>query len=360
MAESEGVFLEDLAGRLGGRLVCGGGVDASVVRICGVGVPGEVRAGDIVYASNLKNLKVLSDSPCAALIIGEGLAPEAAPGDLPPEKPLAEKPLAGKPLVIVADSKKAFISCLEIFAPRYEYAQGVSPEANVRESARVAASAVVMERVSVMDGALVGERTQLFPGVFVGAGARIGCDCVLHPNVVIREGCVLGDRVIIHAGAVIGADGFGYTQSPDGSHHKIPQIGNVVIEDDVEIGANSTVDRAACGSTRIGRGSKIDNLVQVAHNVIIGKNNILAAQVGIAGSTTTGDSCVFAGQAGIADHCTLGDRVVIGPQAGVQRRRISSDTMYMGTPAIEMKKLQKILPYFHRLPELLGDKKFIY
>ena len=353
MAESEGVLLQDLSDRLGGRLLYG----ARDIYIRGVGSPDAVRAGDIVYASNLKNLKTLLESPCAALIVDEAFVPPGATGALLHAQDAAQSGAAfGKPLVVTADPKAAFITCLEIFAPRAEYACGISPEASVRKSAGIAKSAVIMERATVMDGALVGERTQLWPGVFVGAGARIGCDCVLHPNVVVREGCVIGDRVSIHAGAVIGADGFGYVPLPDGSHRKIPQIGNVIIEDDVEIGANSTVDRATCGSTRIGRGTKIDNLVQVAHNVVIGCNNILAAQVGIAGSTTTGASCIFAGQAGIADHCTLGERVVIGPQAGVQKRRIPPNTMYMGTPAIDMKKFQKILPYYHRLPELF-DKK---
>jgi UDP-3-O-[3-hydroxymyristoyl] glucosamine N-acyltransferase len=162
--------------------------------------------------------------------------------------------------------------------------------------------------------------------------------------------------VIIHSGAVIGADGFGYRTLADGTHSKVPQIGNVIIEDDVEIGANSTIDRATSGSTIIGRGSKIDNLVQIAHNVIIGSDTIVAAQVGIAGSTTVGAGCMFAGQAGVADHCVIGDRAIIGPQAGVQKRRIASGEVYLGTPAIPMKKFKRIIPYFHRLPELFAKR----
>jgi UDP-3-O-[3-hydroxymyristoyl] glucosamine N-acyltransferase len=213
-----------------------------------------------------------------------------------------------------------------------------------------------MERVSVLDDAVIGERSVLYPGVYIGREVRIGEDCVLHPNVVIQARCVLGDRVIVHAGSVIGADGFGYVQNPDGSHRKVHQIGNVVIEDDVEVGANVTIDRATCGSTRIGRGTKIDNLVQVAHNVCLGNDNILAAQVGIAGSSTTGASCMFGGQAGVADHCAISDRVTVGPQAGFQRKHTQPGGMYMGSPAIEMAKFRRIFTYFLKLPELFEKK----
>jgi len=336
------MLLGELAERLGGRLEYGASSArcASDTPIHGIGVPEDCRAGEIVYAQDRAKYALALAGPCAAVIIGEGIEPES------------------KPCIVVRDARAAFIACLEIFAPpppRHE--GGVSAGACVRGSASVAPSAVVMERASVLDGAFVGERSVLWPGVFIGADARVGQDCVLHPNVVIRERCVVGDRVIIHAGAVIGADGFGYARALDGAHRKIPQIGDVVVGDDVEIGANSTIDRATCGSTRIGRGTKIDNLVQVAHNVTIGEDALLAAQVGIAGSVTIGDSCVFAGQSGIADHCSIGDRALIGPQAGVQRRHIPSGSVYMGTPAIEMKKFQRIIPYLHRLPELLGKKR---
>ncbi|MDR2733976.1 MAG: UDP-3-O-(3-hydroxymyristoyl)glucosamine N-acyltransferase [Spirochaetota bacterium] len=330
------ILLGDLALRLGA-------IPAdkyNAIQIHGIGTPASCREGDVVYAADPANYRLALQSPCAAIIIGEGF----------------EKSAAEKPLLVAPDARLAFITCLEIFAPRAAFDPGISPEASIRAAACIASTAVVMERVSVLDGAAIGERSVLYPGVFIGQDASIGADCILYPNVVIRERCVLGDRVIIHAGTVIGADGFGYVQNPDGSHRKIPQIGNVIIEDDVEIGANSAVDRAACGSTRIGRGTKIDNLVQVAHNVELGRHNILAAQVGIAGSSTTGASCIFGGQAGIVDHCDIPERVTIGPQAGFQRKHTQPGSVYLGSPAIEMEKFRRILSCYLRLPELFGKR----
>lgn len=337
------ILLGDLALHLNARLED----SARDLPIHGIGTPSACREGDVVYAADAANYTLAAHSPCAAVIIGKELASA--------EKSSTDKPL--KPLLIAPDARLAFIACLEIFAPRPALESGISPAASIRATARVASTAVVMEHVSVWDGAAIGDRSVLYPGVFIGQEATIGADCILYPNVVIRERCVLGDRVIIHAGTVIGADGFGYVQNPDGSHRKIPQIGNVIIEDDVEIGAASAVDRATCGSTRIGCGTKIDNLVQVAHNVQLGCHNILAAQVGIAGSCTTGASCVFGGQAGITDHCAISERVTIGPQAGFQRKKTQPGSVYLGSPAVELEKFRRILPYIHKLPELFGKKK---
>jgi len=330
------ILLGDLARRLNARLEGDGALP-----IHGIGTPGACRAGDVVYAADSANYRLAAQSPCAAIIVG------ALPAEIPPTE---------KPLLIAPDARLAFIACLEIFAARPALDPGISPAASIRAAARVAPTAVIMERVSVLDGAAIGDRSVLYPGVFIGQDVIIGEDCVLYPNVVIRERCVLGNKVIIHAGTVVGADGFGYVQNPDGSHRKIPQIGNVIIEDDVEIGANAAVDRATCGSTRIGRGTKIDNLVQVAHNVQVGCYNILAAQVGIAGSSTTGASCVFGGQAGIADHCAISDSVTIGPQAGFQRKKTQPGSVYLGTPAIELERFRRILPYIRRLPDLFEKK----
>ena len=204
--------------------------------------------------------------------------------------------------------------------------------------------------VTLGDRVTIGARVTLYPGVFVGSDSKIGDDSVLYPNVVVREGCSLGARVIVHSGTVIGADGFGYVQH-QGRHQKIPQLGSVVIEDDVELGANVTVDRATLGVTRIKQGTKVDNLVQVAHNVTVGEHCILVAQVGIAGSTTIGHHVIIGGQAGLSDHITIGDQVMIAAKAGVNRS-VESNQIVGGIPALPRERALKVQGVFHHLPEL--------
>jgi UDP-3-O-[3-hydroxymyristoyl] glucosamine N-acyltransferase len=190
----------------------------------------------------------------------------------------------------------------------------------------------------------------LFPGVFIGQDSTVGDDSVLYPNVVVRERCTIGARVIIHSGTVIGSDGFGYVQH-EGRHHKIPQLGGVIIEDDVELGANVTVDRATFGQTVIKRGTKVDNLVQIAHNVTVGEDNILVAQVGIAGSTTLGRHVMVGGQAGLADHIRIGDQVMIAARAGVTRN-LEPNQIVSGAPAMAHETFIKAQAVISRLPEL--------
>jgi UDP-3-O-[3-hydroxymyristoyl] glucosamine N-acyltransferase len=192
-------------------------------------------------------------------------------------------------------------------------------------------------------------------GTFIGEDVRIGRECQIYPNVTIREGSRIGDRVILQPGSVIGADGFGFAKDGQ-THHKVPQIGRVIIEDDVEIGANSTIDRATTGETRVKRGSKIDNLVQIAHNVVIGENSILAAQVGIAGSTELGRNVVLAGQAGLVGHITIGDGAMVGAQGGVTKS-VPPDTAVSGYPAREHKKARRLWAYNNRLPDLFERVK---
>jgi UDP-3-O-[3-hydroxymyristoyl] glucosamine N-acyltransferase len=196
----------------------------------------------------------------------------------------------------------------------------------------------------------IGARVTLYPGVFVGADCTVGDDSVLYPNVVVREGCSIGARAIIHSGTVIGADGFGYVQH-QGRHQKIPQLGGVTIEDDVEVGANVTIDRATLGRTIIKQGTKIDNLVQIAHNVTVGEHDIIVAQVGIAGSTTIGHHVMIGGQAGLADHLTIGDEVMIAARAGVNRS-IEPNQIVSGAPIMPHETWMKAQAVIPRLPEL--------
>jgi len=203
----------------------------------------------------------------------------------------------------------------------------------------------------VGEGATIGERTIVYPHVVIGRQAQIGVDCILHARVSIRERVRIGNRVIIQDGAIIGSDGYGFAQRPDGTHHKIPQIGGVTVEDDVEIGAQTAIDRPAVGTTRIGAGSKIDNLVQIAHGVTIGRNVLLAAQVGIAGSTTIEDSVTLAGQVGVAGHLTIGKGVIATAQTGIPNS-VEAGAFVSGYPAISNRDWLKSSAVFRRLPEL--------
>jgi UDP-3-O-[3-hydroxymyristoyl] glucosamine N-acyltransferase len=203
--------------------------------------------------------------------------------------------------------------------------------------------------------ARVGDNSTLVGGVFVGEATEIGSDCLIYPHVTIREGTVVGNRVILQPGVVLGADGFGYAKNGS-THHKVPQIGRVVIEDDVELGANTCVDRATTGETRVKRGTKVDNLVQLAHNVVLGENCVLAAQVGISGSTEVGNHVVMGGQAGVGGHIVLGDRATVAGQAGVTKD-VKANTVVSGYPAREHTVARKLSAHTAMLPELFKRVK---
>lgn len=236
--------------------------------------------------------------------------------------------------IIVADPEAAIAEILARFqTPLVMPPIGVHPTAIVDATARLGRNVALGAHVRIGPGAEIGDNTILLRGVDVGAWVRIGADCVLHPNCVVYDRSQLGNRVILHAGAVIGADGFGYIFR-EGRHRKVPQIGIVVIEDDVEIGANSCVDRAKVGATRIGRGSKIDNLVQVAHNVQLGQGCILVSQTGVAGSSRLGNGVVMGGQSGVIDGLTIGDRVQIAAKTAVFKD-VPAGQVVVGTPARE-------------------------
>jgi UDP-3-O-[3-hydroxymyristoyl] glucosamine N-acyltransferase len=255
-----------------------------------------------------------------------------------------------RPQIVAADAKYAFARIVQQFFTAPYRARGVAVEVVRGEDVQVGADVSIWPFVTLGDRVRIGARVTLYPGVFVSHDSDIGDDSVLYPNVTVGEGCSIGRRVIIHSGTVIGSDGFGYVQH-GGRHHKIPQLGSVVIEDDVELGANVAVDRATYGQTLIKRGTKVDNLVQIAHNVTIGEHSILVAQVGIAGSTTVGSGVVIGGQAGLADHLEIGDRTIIAARAGVNRS-LTGGQIVSGAPAMPHEisiKAQAVIP---RLPEL--------
>lgn len=253
--------------------------------------------------------------------------------------------------LISANPALDFARLLELFSPPQGRFSGVSDRAFVDPGARVAEGATVFPLAYVGPGAEVGPGSRIFPGCYVGEDCRIGCDCTLYPNVTLMARTVLGDRVTVHPGAVLGADGFGYVPRPGGGRDKIPQVGIVVVEDDVEIGACTTIDRAMLEKTVIGRGTKIDNLVQVAHNCVLGENCTIIAQVGIAGSCTVGRDVIMAGQAGIADHVAIGDGAVVGPLTGV-RTDIPAGMRMGGIPAMEYGTYMRNLSLAPKIPDL--------
>jgi UDP-3-O-[3-hydroxymyristoyl] glucosamine N-acyltransferase len=307
--------LAELAARVGGEVVGDG-----TLRLEGVAALENAGPVHVSFFSNRKYRKAFEASRAGAVVVE-------------PEQPAAP----GRALLRVANAYLAFAKITTLFHPPQEPVPEVAPGAAVHPAARVHPSAQVMPLASVGPGAEVGARSILHPGVHLAEGARVGEDCVLHSNAVVREHCVLGNRVILQPGVVVGADGFGYAFDPMGEgqgprHYKFPQVGIVVIEDDVEIGANTCVDRAALGVTRIGRGTKIDDLVMVAHNVEVGPLSLLVAQSGISGSSKLGMGVVLAGQAGIVGHLTIGDGVKIGGQAGVMSDLEPGATV-IGSPA---------------------------
>lgn len=255
-----------------------------------------------------------------------------------------------KPLIVVDHPYLAYARLAALFAPARPRWPGVSDQAFVGREVQFGREVAVAPLVFLGDGVRLGDRVTLMPGCYVGPDTVIGDDTYLAPNVTIMERCRVGARVIIHSGAVIGADGFGFIPTPEGQV-KIPQLGIVVIEDEVEIGANVTIDRAALGETRVGRGVKIDNLVQVAHNVTLGDHSVMAAQAGIAGSTKIGRFAALGGQAGLVGHIEVGDRAQIGAQSGVTAS-VPPDQVLLGTPAWPIKETRRIWAAWHTLPEL--------
>ena len=244
-----------------------------------------------------------------------------------------------------------FAKAIQMLSPAAAASAGVHPSSVIADGAAIDPTASIGPFVVIGAGARIGARTVVHAHVVIGEGTIVGDDCVLHAHTSIRERCVVGSRVILQNGAVIGSDGFGFAPRADGTHEKIPQTGPVIIEDDVEIGANSCVDRPAVGETRIKAGTKIDNLVQIAHGVVIGRNSLLAAQVGIAGSTVVGEAVMFGGQAGISGHLEIGDRVKLAAKTGVTGP-IEADAYMSGYPMMETHAWRRAHAALRKLPEM--------
>jgi UDP-3-O-[3-hydroxymyristoyl] glucosamine N-acyltransferase len=320
--------LKDLAARLDCRLEGDGEIEVS--RITGLE---HARPGDVAFLANPRYTAAMRETQASAVILGED-APAAPCASLRTPEPYV-----------------AFARAVAIFFPSAPPEPGIDERTAIASDVHFGAGVSVGPFVSIGRGTRVGERTIVHPSTTLGLGVTIGCDCLIGAHVSIRDGCVVGDRVILHDGVVVGSDGFGFAKRKDGSYLKIPQVSIVVIEDDVELGANTTIDRPAIGETRIKAGAKIDNLVQIAHGVTVGRRVMLAAQVGIAGSTTIGDDVILAGQVGVAGHLDVGRGTMATAQTGIPNS-VPDGSFISGYPAIPNRDWLKASAVFRRLPEL--------
>ncbi len=304
--------------------------------ITGISGLSDVAEGGLTFAEDERNLRLALQSPAAAIITRPNLV----------ENLRCEKSLLLHPL-----PRLAFAHLLTLFNPFETPAPGIHPTVVMGDDCELGDEVALMPYVVLGNRVRLGSRVRVYPFCYIGDDVQIGDDTVLYPHVVVMPRVQIGQRVIVHPGAVIGGDGFGYVQH-EGVHHKIPQIGTVIIEDDVEIGCNTCIDRATTGATHVGRGTKIDNLVQIAHNVEIGEHCLLVSQVGIAGSTVLEDHVVLAGQVGVKDHVRIGRGAVVGAQGGVSKN-LPPNGVYWGTPAIAHREWLQILAHLYKLPELV-------
>jgi UDP-3-O-[3-hydroxymyristoyl] glucosamine N-acyltransferase len=327
--------VSEIATWLNGEVVGNGTID--VLRVAKIE---EAGSSDLTFLANPKYEKYLSQTKASAVLVSRGFDHEK----------LAELPLT---LIKVDDPYIAFLKVLKRLTPSLDpFPIDIHPTAVVAPSARLGKGVGLGAYVVVGDGAIIGDGTRIAAGSFVGPHAEIGSMCLLYPHVTLYHQCRVGERVTIHSGTVIGSDGFGFAPQPDGTYEKIPQLGIVVIGDDVEIGSNCSVDRATIGETRIERGVKLDNLIQVGHNVVIGENTVIASQAGISGSTKLGKNVMVGGQVGFAGHLEVADKTVIYAQSGVSNSIKEPGKTYFGYPAKERGKAMRIEAVIRSLPEL--------
>ena len=329
--------VEQLAALVRGRLVGDGSVSIRSARPVA-----EAGPGDITFIESERYAKFLRSSPASAAIVGPHFNRTG---------PSVKNDLA---VIEVEDPIAAFVTVRRHLSGEQQTRwSGIHPQACVAPSARIGENVAIYPFVYVGADVEIGEGTTLYPGAVIGDRCRIGESCTIHPNAVLYADVVLSDRVEVHAGTVLGGDGFGYRQV-EGRHVKVPHTGRLEVGSDVEIGSNCSIDRATFEATRIGEGTKIDNLVMIGHNNQIGRHNLLCGQVGIAGSCTTGDHVVMAGQAGIKDKTQIGDGVIVGAQAGVHRS-IPAGQHVLGAPAVPVREQRRIFQMIARLPEMYSQ-----
>ncbi len=318
--------LKEIASLINGEII--GDKDIEITGVSGIH---EAKEGYITFIASKGYQKFLKTCNASCIIVKE---------------PLADINVSQ---IKVSNPYLAFAKLLEIFYVKKQEPAGISEKAIVSDKANVDKDVTIYPFVYISDMVLIGKGTIIYPNVYIGENTTVGENCLIYPNVTIREGVKIGNRVIIHSGAVLGSDGFGYVFE-QGIYYKIPQVGGVIIEDDVEIGSNVTIDRATTGNTLIGKGTKIDNLTQIAHNVKIGNNTLIIAQVGIGGSTEIGDYVTLAGQVGVSDHAKIDSGTMIGAQSGVMGHITKG--IYSGTPVLPHRNWLKSQAIIAKLPEL--------
>jgi len=315
-----------------GTLV-GGQVEGDpALEITGIASLEEAKAGEISFLAEIKHFPRLEKTKATAVIV---------PLSLPPFP---------KPLIRTANPYLAYAKVQALFTHRPYSAKGIDPRAFIGQNVKIGQDVSIYPFVYIGEGSQIGDRVVLYPGVFLGESTQVGAESILYPNVVVMDRCLIGKRVVIHAGVVIGSDGFGFAR--DGAQYlKIPQVGIVQIDDDVEIGANCTIDRAAMGKTWIKRGVKTDNLVQIGHNVTVGEDTVIVAQVGIAGSTEIGNRVSLGGQVGVIGHIKIGDGAMVGAQSGVAQN-VPPGQIISGSPAFSHREWLRVQAVLPKLPEL--------
>lgn len=319
--------LRELAEWVGGTVLGDGEVEISRVAALE-----DAQSGEITFIAHPKHLSKMGETKASAVIVSNEITQ------------------ADKPLLCVTNPYLAFAKILTLFSQETYQPKGIDPNTWISPTAHLGKDLSFYPFVYIGDRCQIGDRVTIYPGVYVGKDSSIGEESILYPNVSIYPRTVIGKRVILHSGVVVGSDGFGYVK--DGRRNvKIPQVGGVEIGDDVEIGANTTIDRGALGKTIIRRGVKIDNLVQVAHNVVIGEDSIIVAQVGISGSTKVGSNVILAGQVGVVDHIEIGDNVSVGAQSGVTHD-LAPNQGYIGSPALPQREFLRAATVFPKLPEM--------
>lgn len=322
---------EMIAGLLEGTVVGDKGATVSTVTSIDGG-----KAGGLAYLTNPKYEQYLYTTQASIVLVDSTFEPKAE---------------VRTTLIKVKNVGECVLRLLEMYNAARPRKSGISPQASISEEASVGEECYIGQFTVVERGANIGRGVQLYPQCYIGEGVTIGEGTILYPGVKVYEGCTIGRNCILHAGAVIGADGFGFAPREDGTFAKIPQLGNVIIEDNVEIGANTCIDRAKTDSTIVRSGVKLDNLIQLGHNVEVGSNTVMSAQVGIAGTSKVGANCFIAGQVGIADHVTVGDRVKIGSKSGLDKD-VPSDEIRFGYPALPGVQYHRSFAIFRQLPDM--------
>ena len=300
----------------------------------------EGRAGTLSFLANPKYEKYIYDTESSIVIVNEDFK--------------AQKSVAAT-LIRVQNAYESFAALLRLYQESKPKKSGISQQASISESATLGQDMYVGEFTVVSDGVSLGDHVQLYPQVYVGDGVSIGEGSILYPGVKIYEGCVIGAHCVIHAGAIIGADGFGFAANQENNYEKVPQLGKVILEDHVEIGANTTVDRSTMGATVLRKGVKLDNLIMIAHNVEVGENTVIAAQSGISGSAKVGKNCMFGGQVGLTGHIAIADGVKIAAQSGITKDIKDEGIVIQGSPAFEFGPYQRSYALFRNLPKLMGQ-----